>query len=107
MLRFCIIDLRNNILLNARTVKDAYALVSRIEETLDYLAGSNRVSVLCFGFKVPFKGLEIWQVELDEESKPKLTVKDAYAFTAGPLGFYECEQGCHLGLQMPQPHSRE
>ena len=73
-LRFCI-DLRK---LNARTVKDAYAL-PRIEETLDYLAGSKWFSALDLN-------LGYWQVELDEESKP-LT-----AFNAGPLGFYECEQ---------------
>ena len=73
-LRFCI-DLRK---LNARTVKDAYAL-PRIEETLDYLAGSKWFSALDLK-------LGYWQVELDEESNP-LT-----AFTAGPLGFYECEQ---------------
>ena len=64
--------------LNARTVKDAYAL-PRIEETLDYLAGSKWFSAL--DFKSGY-----WQVELDEVSKP-LT-----AFTAGPLGFYKCEQ---------------
>ena len=40
-LRFCI-DLRK---LNVRTVKDAYAL-PRIEETLDYLAGSKLFSAL-------------------------------------------------------------
>ena len=73
-LRFCI-DLRK---LNARTVKDAYAL-PRIEETLDYLAGSKWFSVL--DLKSSY-----WQVELDEESKPLI------AFTAGPLGFYECER---------------
>ena len=72
--RFCI-DLRK---LNARTVKDAYAL-PRIEETLDYLAGSKWFSAL--DLKSGY-----WQVELYEESKP-LT-----AFTACPLGFYECEQ---------------
>ena len=73
-LRFCI-DLRK---LNARTVKDAHAL-PRIEETLDYLAGSKWFSALDLK-------LGYWQVELDEESKP-LT-----AFTASPLGFYECER---------------
>ena len=73
-LRFCI-DLRK---LNARTVKDAYAL-PRIEETLDYLAGSKWFSAL--DLKSGY-----WQVELDEESKPLTT------FTAGPLGFYKCEQ---------------
>ena len=72
-LRFCI-DLRK---LNARTVKDAYVL-PRIEETLDYLAWSKWFSALDLK-------LGYWQVELDEENKP-LT-----AFTAGPLGFYECE----------------
>ena len=73
-LRFCI-DLRK---LNARRVKDACAL-PRIEETLYYLAGSKWFSAL--DLKSGYR-----QVELDEESKP-LT-----AFTAGPLGFYECEQ---------------
>ena len=70
-LRFCI-DLRK---LSARTVKDAYAL-PRIEEMLDYLAGSKWFSALDLK-------LGYWQVELDEESKP-LT-----AYTAGPLGFYQ------------------
>ena len=73
-LQFCI-DLRK---LNARMIKDAYAL-PRIDETLDYLAGSKWFSALDLK-------LGYWQVELDEESKP-LT-----AFTAGPLGFYECER---------------
>ena len=73
-LRFCI-DLRK---LNVRTVKDAYVL-PRIEETLDYLAGSKWFSALDLKSGC-------WQVELDEESKPLTT------FTAGPLGFYECEQ---------------
>ena len=73
-LRFCI-DLRK---LNARTIKDANAL-PRIDETLDYLAGSKWFSALDLK-------LGYWQVELDEESKP-LT-----AFTAGPLGFYECKR---------------
>ena len=71
-LRFCI-DLRK---LNARMVKDAYAL-PRIEETLDYLAGSKWLSALDLK-------LGYWQVELDEESKLLTT------FAAGPLGFYEC-----------------
>ena len=83
-LRFCI-DLRK---LNARTIKDAYAL-PRIDETLDYLAGSKWFSAL--DLKSGY-----WQVELDEESKP-LT-----AFTAGPLGFYECAKECHLVPLMPQ-----
>ena len=67
-MRFCI-DLRK---LNAIRVKDAYAL-PRIEETLDYLAGSKWFSALDLK-------LGYWQVELDEESKP-LT-----AFTARPIG---------------------
>ena len=73
-LRFCI-DLRK---LNARMVKDSYAL-PRIEETLDYLAGSKWFSALDLK-------LGYWQVELDKESKPLTT------FTVGPLGFYECER---------------
>ena len=64
--------------LNARTVKDAYAL-PRIEETLDYLAQSKWFSAL--DLKSGYQ-----QVELDKESK-LLT-----AFTAGPLGFYECKR---------------
>ena len=71
-LRFCI-DLRK---LNARTVKDAYAL-PRIDETLDCLNGAQIFSSL--DLKAGY-----WQVEMDEASKP-LT-----AFTVGPLGFYEC-----------------
>ena len=73
-LRFCI-DLQKQ---NARTIKDAYTL-PRIDETLDYLAGSKWFSALDLK-------LGYWQVELDEESKP-LT-----AFTVGPLGFYECKR---------------
>ena len=73
-LRFCI-DLRK---LNEWTIKDAYSL-SRIDETLDSLQGSQWFSSL--DMKSGY-----WQVEMDEESKP-LT-----AFTVGPLGFYECER---------------
>ena len=73
-LRFCI-DLQK---LNARTIKDAYAL-PRIDETLDYLAEFKWFSALDLKSGC-------WQVELDEEIKP-LT-----AFTAGPLGFYKCER---------------
>ena len=87
-LRFCI-DLRK---LNARTVKDAYAL-PRIVETLDYLAGSKWFSALDLKSGC-------WQVELDEESKPLTT------FTAGPLGFMNASR-CLLELPMPQPHSRD
>ena len=72
-LRFCI-DLRK---LNARTIKDSYAL-PRIDETLDLLGGAKYFTAL--DLKSGY-----WQVELDEASKP-LT-----AFTVGPLGFYQCE----------------
>lgn len=71
-LRFCI-DLRR---LNAKTVRDAYAL-PRIEETLDALRGAKWFSTL--DLKSSY-----WQVEVAEEDKHKT------AFTVGPLGFYEC-----------------
>ena len=87
-MRFCI-DLRK---LNARMVKDAYAL-PRIEETLDYLAGSKWFSAL--DLKSGY-----WQVELDEESKP-LT-----AFTARPLGFYECERMPFRAMNAPATFQR-
>ena len=87
-LRFCI-DLRK---LNATTVKDAYAL-PRIEETLDYLAGSKWFSALDLK-------LGYWQVELDEESKP-LT-----AFTVGLLGFYKCEQMAFGATNAPATFQR-
>ena len=87
-LRFCI-DLRK---LNARTVRDAYAL-PRIEETLDYLAGYKWFSAL--DLKSGY-----WQVELDEESKP-LT-----AFTVGPLGFYECERMPFRATNVPATFQR-
>ena len=73
-LRFCI-DLRK---LNARTVKDAYAL-PRIEDTLDCLTGTQWFSTLD-------QKTGYWQVEIKEEDKCKT------AFTVGPLGFYECER---------------
>ena len=72
-LRFCI-DLRK---LNSQTVKDAYSL-PRIDKTLDCLNGAQWFTPL--DLKSGY-----WQVELDEDSKA-LT-----AFTAGPLGFYQCE----------------
>ena len=70
-LRLCI-DYRK---LNARTVKDAYAL-PRIEESLEAMAGCSWFSTL--DLKSGY-----YQVEIDEEDKSKT------AFTAGPLGFYE------------------
>ena len=87
-MRFCI-DLRK---LNARTVKDAHAL-PRIEETLDYLAGSKGFSAL--DLKSGY-----WQVELDEESKPLTT------FTAGPLGFYKSEWMPFGGMNAPATFQR-
>jgi transposase InsO family protein len=61
--------------LNARTVKDAYAL-PRIEELLDTLAGSKYFSVL--DLKSGYH-----QVEVREEHKERT------AFTVAPLGFFE------------------
>ena len=82
-LRFCI-DLRQ---LNSCTIKDAHSL-PRIDKTLDCLGGS-----------IIFTSLDLksgyWQVEMDEMSK-QLT-----AFTAEPLGFYECER-MPFGLTNPQ-----
>ena len=73
-LRPCI-DFRK---LNERTVKDAYPL-PRMDETIDQVAGSEYFTSM--DMKSGY-----WQVEMDEDSK-KLT-----AFTAGPLGFYECDR---------------
>jgi transposase InsO family protein len=73
-LRFCI-DLRR---LNARTVKDAYAL-PRIEETLDVLKGASLFPSL--DLKTSY-----WQVEIAEQDKQKT------AFSVGSLGFYECNR---------------
>ena len=50
----------------------------RSDETLDYLNGAEWFSSL--DLKSGY-----WQVEMEEESKALA------AFTAGPLGFYECE----------------
>ena len=73
-LRFCI-DFRK---LNNRTIKDAYSL-PRIEETIDSLSGSKYFSKLDLrsGY---------WQVGIKEADKHKT------AFSAGPLGFFECNR---------------
>lgn len=73
-LRFCI-DLRQ---LNAKTVRDAFAL-PRLEETMDALHGSSVFSKLDLrsGF---------WQVEVAKQDQAKT------AFTVGPLGHFECER---------------
>ena len=70
-LRLCI-DYRQ---LNARTIKDNYAL-PRIDEILDSLAGNTYFSVL--DMKSGYH-----QIEITEEHKERT------AFTVGPLGFYE------------------
>ena len=62
-------------ILNARTVKDSYAL-PRIDEMLDSLAGSKYFSVL--DLKSGYH-----QVEIKEAHKART------AFTVAPLGFYE------------------
>ena len=73
-LRFCI-DFRK---LNARTVRDAYAL-PRIDDTIDTLLGAKYFSKLDLrsGY---------WQVEMEEEDKSKT------AFSVGSLGFFECNR---------------
>ena len=71
-LRFCI-DLRR---LNERTIKDSHSL-PRIDDSLDFLNGA------CIFTSLDLKA-GYWQVMMDEDSIP-LT-----AFSAGPLGFYEC-----------------
>ena len=73
-LRLCI-DFRK---LNARTLKDAYAL-PRIDEVLDSLSGSSYFSAL--DLRMGF-----WQTPLEETSKQYT------AFTVGPLGFYEFQR---------------
>ena len=73
-LRFCI-DLRK---LNNQTVKDAYSL-PHINEILNSMKGSLWFSLL--DLKSGY-----WQDKMDKESKP-LTM-----FTAGLLGFYECDR---------------
>jgi transposase InsO family protein len=71
-LRICI-DYRA---LNSRTVRDAYYL-PRIDETMDALAGAKWFS--CLDLNSGY-----WQVEVEETDKFKT------AFTAGPIGFFEC-----------------
>ena len=73
-LRFCI-DLRK---INDNTVRDSFYL-PRIDETLNVLAGASIFSTL--DLKSGY-----WQVEMEEDCK-KYT-----AFTAGPLGFFECNR---------------
>lgn len=73
-LRFCI-DLRK---INENSVRDAFYL-PRVDETLDALAGASIFSSL--DLKSGY-----WQVEMEESCK-KYT-----AFSAGPLGFYECNR---------------
>ncbi|KAK3751381.1 hypothetical protein QZH41_002571 [Actinostola sp. cb2023] len=73
-LRFCI-DFRK---LNARTVKDSYAL-PRIDEALEAMSGSAWFTTL--DLKSGY-----WQIEVNESDKPKT------AFTVGALGFYECNR---------------
>ena len=70
-LRFCI-DFRR---LNARTIKDSYAL-PRIDEALDSLQGAQYFSSL--DLKSGF-----WQIPMAGESQEKT------AFTVGNLGFYQ------------------
>ena len=70
-LRFCV-DYRD---LNAKTIRDAYAL-PRIDETMDALKGATLFSSL------DLRG-GYWQVDLEEDAKQKT------AFTVGNLGFYE------------------
>lgn len=73
-IRFCI-DFRK---LNKRTIKDAYS-IPRVEDTLHLLSGAKYFS------KLDLKS-GYWQVELDEEDKPKT------AFSVGGLGFFECNR---------------
>ena len=70
-IRFCV-DFRK---LNSKTIKDAYA-IPRPEETLHLLVSAKYFTKLDLrsGY---------WQVEIEEEDKPKT------AFQVGTLGFYE------------------
>ena len=70
-LRFCI-DFRR---LNAKTVKDSYAL-PRVDEVLDSLQGA------CYFSSLDLKS-GFWQIPMAGDSRQKT------AFTVGNLGFYE------------------
>ena len=74
-LRLCL-DFRK---INNKTLRDAYFL-PKIEETLDHLQGARWFSSLDLqaGY---------WQVELEEEDKPKTAFS-----VGGNLGFYECNR---------------
>jgi hypothetical protein len=65
-------------MLNAKTVRDAYA-IPRISEMFDYLGGYSMFSVL--DMKSGY-----YQVPIKEEDIPKT------AFTAGPLGLFEYQR---------------
>jgi hypothetical protein len=73
-LRLCI-DLRE---VNRRSIKDAYYL-PRIDETLDSLSGSQYFS--CIDLQMGY-----WQIEIEESHKERT------AFSAAPLGFFECKR---------------
>ena len=84
MLRFCV-DYRQ---LNARTIKDSYAL-PRIDETLDNLSGNSYFSSLDLH-------MGYYQVEMAEKDKEKS------AFTVGLLGFLSLEQNALWIDQCPE-----
>jgi hypothetical protein len=73
-LRLCI-DLRQ---VNKRTIRDAYYL-PRIDETLDSLSGAKFFT--CLDLQMGY-----WQIEIEEQHKERT------AFSAAPLGFYECNR---------------
>ena len=73
-LRFCI-DLCE---VNRKTVKDSYYL-PRIEEILEALSGSQYFS--CLDLQMGY-----WQIEIEESHKERT------AFSAAPLGFFECNR---------------
>ena len=72
-------DLR---LLNSQTIKDSYS-ISRLEDTLDKLAGAKFFS--CIDLKNGY-----WQVEIEESDKHKT------AFSVPGVGFYEYNNMTHL-----------